>query len=40
MAQSEDIMVDQGSDVQIRLECFNTDGSIKQFKKMLKSKYL
>jgi hypothetical protein len=34
MAQSEDIMVDQGTDVQIRLECFNTDGSIKQFKRI------
>lgn len=34
MAQSEDIMVDQGSDVMISLECFNTDGSEKKFKKL------
>lgn len=34
MAQSEDIMVDQGSDVTISLECFNTDGSEKKFKKL------
>jgi hypothetical protein len=32
MAQSEDIMIDQGSDIAIKLECFNTDGSQKQFK--------
>jgi len=34
MAQSEDIMVDQGSDVTIRLECFNTDGTQKIFKRI------
>lgn len=34
MAQSEDIMVDQGSDVTIRLECYNTDGTKKIFKKL------
>lgn len=34
MAQSEDIMVDQGSDVAINLECFNTNGSKKEFKKL------
>ena len=34
MAQSEDIMVDQGSDITLRLECFETDGSKKIFKKL------
>jgi len=34
MAQSEDIIVDQGSDITIRLECFETDGSRKIFKKL------
>lgn len=34
MAQSEDILVNQGTDVSIKLECFNPDGTKKIFKKV------
>ncbi len=33
MAQYEDLIVDQGSDVEIKLELFNPDGSQKQLNK-------